>query len=956
MSTRSTARHITADRWKLIEEIFQTALEHPPSERRAYIVKVCHGDQKLVDELESLIASDGGAATVLHSLVAGGLHELAQSSSVGDVGQQLGPYRLIREIDTGGMGAVFLALRSDDHYFQVVAIKTIRKGSESPSLIQRFRVERQILANLAHPNIGAILDGGDTEDGRPFLVMEYVEGQPITLACHRLSITERLDLFRSACAAVQYAHQNLVIHRDIKPSNVLVTPGGVVKLIDFGIAKALAPDMTPVEYPRTESSQRFMTPDYASPEQLRGEPLTPATDIYSLGVLLFELLTGSRPYMLHGLSPAAAEHLVCNYESPKPSGAPGLSQAIRKELAGDLDRIVAMAMDKDPARRYPSVQHLDDDLLRFRQGRPVTARKATSWYRLSKVIKRHKTASLMACATGLVLGASLLFYNWRLRVADQRVKQVHLLAESAIGGLTEKLQESSASTETQAALLRSAIEYLNQLRTSSGNGNDPRVLLELSKAYLRVGDVEGSPFVANLGRSEAALASYQDGLRAALDARSRMPGDESTQAVNDAYWRLGRLETVAGLLQEARGHYQQSLAVVREFWQQKPADPIRQRLLATNYAGIADVQIASLETGQAVASLRAAFQVFGTDTNGNDDHDRTLMGLSSRMGWAFNELGPQVEAITGFQRAIAVAEELARRSPSRAATRTLFALYHNIVGPLAGRETLNIGDSPHAEIYARKALAIAETLAAGDSKNVQGKYDLASAYAAMGDSIISTRPAIASDWYRKAIALTKEMAPRAEAQRQTAARDEALSDILVTKPQARERLHLAQEATALREELAKSKLPPLDRVRLMRAYCRLSDAELAVNDLEQARQHADAARPFFDEFKVTSPNLLVLSYLGFCFESLGNVSAREATNRSRPSSERRAAAADSRQWLQRSLDTWNEWNRRGVATPASEVERHKVERLLAKRETYEPDPLRLRGPVGGAAKPAGSAK
>ena len=218
--------NISTARWRQIEAIFQRAMERPAFARHDFIERECGGDAALRAELESLIASDDGAARVLQSLVAGGINE---SSDARDIGLQVGPYRLVREIDTGGMGAVYLAVRSDDQYFQVVAIKTIRKGVESPSLIQRFRAERQILAHLTHPNIGSILDGGEMEDGRPFIVMEYVEGLPITLACagRGLSTTARLELFRSACAAVQYAHEKSVLHRDIKPSNVLVTPSGV---------------------------------------------------------------------------------------------------------------------------------------------------------------------------------------------------------------------------------------------------------------------------------------------------------------------------------------------------------------------------------------------------------------------------------------------------------------------------------------------------------------------------------------------------------------------------------------------------------------------------------------------------------------------------------------------------------------------------------------------------------
>jgi len=924
---------MTIDRWNRIEEIFQGALERPSLERSAYVAQACGDDKELLSEIELLLANDKGGDTTLRSLVEADVQKLAQASSPSEAGLQIGPYRLVRELDSGGMGIVYLAVRSDDQYFQIVAIKMIRKGLEWPSLVQRFRAERQILATLTHPNIGAILDGGETEDRRPYIVMEYVEGQPITLACESrgLSIPQRVELFRSVCSAVHYAHQKLVIHRDIKPSNVLVTPQGNVKLIDFGVSKPLAPELIPGELPKTESWQRLMTPDYASPEQLQGKELTTASDIYSLGVLLFELLTGSRPYSLGELSPAAAERLVCEQGIPKPSAVPELPDRVRKEVAGDLDRIVCKAMDQDPSRRYLSAQHLEEDLLRFLEGRPVLARDPTPLYRLNKFLKRHRTASLMACATLIVLVGSVFFHRWQSRLADRKVKQVATLADSAISDLTSKLEQAPASTETQAALFHSALGYLDQLRQSSGN--DPHLLLELAKGYERVADLEGLPFVENLGNEEGALHNYQEALRAASEAHSLLPGDESTSALIEAYEKLARMEASSVSAKndpKAADHYQQCLPLARAFWQQNPTDPVRKRLLASNYLGLASVEDDEMEPDKTLKYLRMALQTVGEDLTGEADHDMMLPRLYVLIGRELSHLGVLEEALVNFRKSVTVAETLARRTPPpKQAQRWLFAVYESIIAPLAGEEMLNVGDSIQAQAYARKALTIAEKLAASDNKNAQARSDLSFAYFGMGNAFRLTQPATAAAWYRKSISLTNEMSPRSEAEYLLWTREQWLADALLKKEQATERLHLLQEANTLRQKLANIDPDVTEhRYFTLRLYCRLSDAELALNDLAKARQYADLSLTLLNAFSPTSPNLEIQRDVGLCYETMGNVQRQIALSRFVSPAERHAAMADAHQWYQKSAGVWDEWKRRGASTPESQAERRKIEHLL----------------------------
>jgi eukaryotic-like serine/threonine-protein kinase len=330
--------------------------------------------------------------------------------------------------------------------------------------------------------------------------------------------------------------------------------------------------------------------------------------------------------------------------------------------------------------------------------------------------------------------------------------------------------------------------------------------------------------------------------------------------------------------------------LTRDFLEQKPEDPVRKRLLAANYADLGYVQLNSLETDKAVESVRKALQILG-DPNGNEDHDRALERYNGHLGNALNELGSNDESIASFQRSIQIAEEVARRFPSRRARRDACLPYNNIVGPLAGRDMLNEGKAEQAQGYARHAVAVAEELAASDTTDMQALSDLAYSYTKMADSLFSTNPSEARVWYQKSIALTKKLGSSFNAPMVLAERDETLASLLVNQAQAPERLRLLREANTMRQELAKrGPNPPLGRVHLMRSYCRLSDAELAVDRLAEAGRDADLSLPFFNDFKLTSPSLVVLRDIGLCYESLGNVQHRMALDGALAPRERAAAA------------------------------------------------------------------
>jgi serine/threonine protein kinase/Flp pilus assembly protein TadD len=564
------------EEWSRVEAILDDLLELDPSARPAAIERAAGGDTRLRAQLESLLEADAGAEMFLETPAAEYAAGLVRAAADEDQavhrelpGDLVGPYRLIREIGHGGMGRVFLAERADGQFEQQVALKLVRTGPYGAEIVERFLRERQILARLQHPNIARLLDGGVTRDGRPFFAMEYVVGQPITTYCdaHRLDIDARLTLFAAVCDAVQYAHQNLVVHRDLKPSNTLVTAEGQVKLLDFGIAKVLhePEDDGAFGATLTRVGSGPMTPEYAAPEQVRGDPVTTATDVYALGTLAYELLTGRVPHRLSRLTAAEVERAISR-DVERPSSAIPRSrvakddgtmdaiararatdeQRLRRQIRGDLDTIVMQALQKDPLRRYASAGAFAEDVRKYQRGLPIAARRDSFGYRSSKFVRRH---ALGVAATVLVLAslvAGLIGTAWQARVASREAAKAHEVSRflASLFEIADPARTNAADVTARSLLDRGARRVETELAGQPDVQADMMLLL---------------------GRICRELGEYDQAqplLERALAIRSAAPNHDA-QSIADAKSELARLWQDKGLPEDAERLHREVVALRR---------------------------------------------------------------------------------------------------------------------------------------------------------------------------------------------------------------------------------------------------------------------------------------------------------------------------------------------------------------------------------------------------------
>ena len=735
-----------ADRWQQIQALFHAALECDETERSAWLDTECDDDE-LRREVESLLASHCQATAFIDrpAVDRSALHlsSVPLPGAFDDdqiAGRRIGPYELVRLLGRGGMGAVFLAFRADDSYRQQVAIKLLERNLVQLDLERRFLSERQILANLDHPHIAKLLDGGSTEEGAPYLVMEFVEGLPITQYCqhNQLGVEERLRLFLKVCAAVAFSHRNLVVHRDIKPGNILVTGDGQPKLLDFGIAKLLRQDDFPRTLVQTQSGVQMMTPSYASPEQVLGAAITTATDVYSLGVLLNVLLTGQLPYQLESQAPHELTRAVCEQMPRRPSSAAADAESVeeagiaeraaklQRRLAGDLDTIVLMALRKEPDRRYNSVEQLSEDVQRHLNGHPVSARKDTLAYRASKFFNRHRW-SLSAAAVALtlliaLLAGLLLQRQETLRQRDRASAVSQFMVdqfENADPGQSKgdkitvlevlnksagKLQRFSSQPETQASLL----ETLAKTYMGLGQFDKAHELLTSALGNRRRIHSKNDPKLAgtleSLGRVETQQASYELAEKNLLEALAirRRRARKEPDAVASCLYKLASLYQIERRFEEARELLEEAIELI------EPNTEVRTQLLATGLDALGTLQrqLAQHETAEGLH--RRAIELMKSIT----DRHPLIATATGNLATALRRQGHHAEAEEAFREAIRRQRQLYPEAhPLLASTLNNLASMLRQLGRLDEAEELfQEALEMRREVYGDDHPAIAKTL------------------------------------------------------------------------------------------------------------------------------------------------------------------------------------------------------------------------------------------------------
>lgn len=754
--------------WSRVDVHFHRLIALSVEKRNHYLEHLREREPDLVDEVKNMLDAHYKSGMFLETGVMDELSEMA--------GKKIGPWSILHELGRGGMSTVYLAERDDGSFERKVAVKFLYGFMPGSTMRARLIAEQQILARLEHPNIARLLDAGITEEGRPYFILEYVDGYPITEYCdkNKLDILARIKLFEQVCEAVHYAHQRLVIHRDLKPSNIMVTQDGMVKLLDFGIAKIMAQD-TDGQQLITQTGFSVMTPEYASPEQIRFDNITTSSDGYTLGLLLCELLTGVLPYDVKRKSPLEIGRIITDSMPGKPStllrsarnqasgmdsqgaentthaqGERGLqsdfpghsSQWIRK-LKGDLDNIVLKALRKEPERRYGSVRELLQDLRNYRHNLPVSARRETFSYTAGKFIRRHKAGVAAALVTAVLLISLTLVSIWQAKIAreqrtiaEHRYEDVRELANSVLFEFHDAIVNLPGSTSAREMLVERALDYLDRL-TIQGS-LDPGLYLELAEAYQKVGDVQGNPTNANLGKSEDALESYKKGINM-LEALLKQDKKHLQAQILHAnlYGKKADVQAWLGNLEEAETAMRISTHHYAGLYKAHPDDPELKmdyvRTLIKNGDLLGNPLFPNLGlSGQAAAQYWLARDILSTypDIAAENHQWIRFTGIVyERIGTMLDNADDPDGALDAFSRSMEYRKNLVEMDPLNTDAIRDEAVAYEKLGQIH-RKSARVTEAKH---NFEQAFDIFKWLADADPHNIQAVQSLAISHLHLGN-------------------------------------------------------------------------------------------------------------------------------------------------------------------------------------------------------------------------------
>jgi len=738
------------EQWEKIENYFHEALKLTHEQRDSFLRNLSGENPDLAATVKQLLDSHFESGLFLEHPVFDDIISFPD--------ERVGSWKIIRQIGKGGMSTVYLAERADGSFSRRVAIKFLHGFAPGQELFNRMRAEQKILASLDHPHICRLLDAGVHSNGRPYFIMEYIDGQSIDKWCEdqNLSIEQRLELFIQVCEAVSYAHQRLIVHRDIKPSNILVDKKGTVKLLDFGIAKIV--QSNDQDRPVTKTGVDIMTPEYASPEQFQNQPITTATDVYALGQLLYLMLTDTLPYDFEDKSSFEIGKIVTESIPEKPSGkvlgvhsATGQSSSfeglstrqVARKLRGDLDNIILKALRKDHERRYQSAEQLKNDILNYIQDKPVSARRESFAYVSKKFFTRHKTSVIATGFAALMLMGLTLFSVWQAdvaesqkEIAEQRAENIRGMANSLIFDLHDSVVNLPGSTPIRESIVAEAVNYLDQLaKTENAENKD---LLDLAVAYQKIGDVQGNPTNSNLGRPSDALESYQKGLGFVQTVLNSEPDHiRGRELLATIYEKTADVQGELGNLSKAHASMLNSMEIYKNLSEEFPGNRYRQFSYTISLIKLGDLtgnpNFSNLgEREEALRIYQSAEMVLlpiFNDQPDNVDYLKYMGILYERIGTVYESEQYIEEAIWSFEESMKLRQRLLERAPFNTEYLRESAISHEKMADVHK----NQNQLKESLYHYTEAHALFTRLADSDPENSLAQRSLAISYIHLGD-------------------------------------------------------------------------------------------------------------------------------------------------------------------------------------------------------------------------------